>query len=75
LRLHMYDDDPSRALCERYGGNWLEEYRECEYISPQQCSLMGGEFSECESACRHDPTAEICTLQCVFVCSVDGNQK
>ncbi|MBM3896527.1 MAG: hypothetical protein FJ360_02125 [Thaumarchaeota archaeon] len=75
LRLHMYDDDPSRALCERYGGNWLEEYSECEYISLQQCSLIGGKFSECESACRHDPAAEICTLQCVFVCSVDENQK
>ena len=73
LRLHMYDDDPSRALCERYNGNWLTEHRECEYISPQQCSLMGGEFSECESACRNDPTAEICTLQCVLVCSIEGN--
>ena len=71
LRLHMYDADPSHALCERYEGNWLTEHRECEYISPQQCSLMGGEFRECESACRHDPAAEMCTLQCVIVCSIE----
>jgi len=73
LRLHMPDVDPSRALCDRYDGNWLADHKECEYISPQQCSLMGGEFSECESACRHNPAAEICTLQCVLVCSVEGN--
>lgn len=73
LRLHMYDYDPSRALCERYEGNWLDAHRECEYISQEQCSLMGGQFSQCESACRHDPSAEICTLQCVMVCSIKGN--
>ena len=71
MRLHMYDVDPSKALCDRYQGTWLEEHRECEYVSQDQCSLMGGEFRECESACRHDPTAEICTLQCVIVCSIN----
>ncbi len=73
MRLHMYDDDPSRALCERYEGKWLDEHKECEYVSPQQCSLMGGEFRECESACRNDPTAAECTLQCVLVCSIEEN--
>ena len=39
-----------------------------------QCSLLGGEFRECESACRNDPFAEICTAQCVIVCSVDSER-
>ena len=71
LRLHMPGDDPLKALCDRYQGNWLDEYLECEYISSEQCSLMGGQFSECESACRNDPDAEICTLQCVVVCFIN----
>ena len=57
-----------QSLCQQGGGNWLPEFNECELISSEQCSIMGGTFKECESACRHDPDAEICTLQCVPVC-------
>jgi hypothetical protein len=56
--------------CTVYGGQWLPEFNECEYISEEQCSDMNGTFKECESACRHDPDAEICTMQCVQVCQV-----
>jgi len=42
--------------CGIPGSNWLEEKQECEY-------------SECESACRHEDNPEhICTMQCVPVC-------
>ena len=61
------DMDPSQP-CSDSGGNWLANYNECEYTSQEWCNKKGGEFKECESACRHDPTAEICTLQCVPVC-------
>jgi hypothetical protein len=58
------------SLCQKYGGNWLQEFNECEMISAEQCSAMNGIFKECESACRHMPDAEICTKQCVLVCVV-----
>ena len=56
--------------CTGNGGQWLAEFNECEYISESQCSEMNGVFKECESACRHDPEAEICTAQCVPVCVI-----
>ena len=64
------DREPSKAICDIYGGSWLVEFNECEFISEEQCSMIGGNFQECESACRHDPDAEICTQQCVLVCSI-----
>ncbi len=59
--------------CEYFGGNPVEEHGECEYISGAGCSELGGEFLECESACRHhtDFPDVICTLQCVPVCDLN----
>jgi hypothetical protein len=54
--------------CQELGGNPLAEYGECEHISESACEYLGGTFNECESACRNDPDAEMCTLQCVIVC-------
>ena len=59
--------------CENAGGTWLADYNECEYIGEDWCLIQGGEFSDCESACRHDPEAEFCTFQCVFVCKFSGD--
>ena len=59
-----------QSLCQKYGGNWLDEFNECEFISQEQCAVMNGLFKQCESACRHMPDAEICTKQCVPVCIV-----
>ncbi len=58
------------SLCEERGGTYLEEHGECEYVSEDFCDELGGEFYECESACRHDPDYPdvICTMQCVPVC-------
>ncbi|MCA9459018.1 MAG: hypothetical protein KC550_00555 [Nanoarchaeota archaeon] len=55
--------------CENAQGTWLEEYNECEYISQELCQEMKGTFNECESACRNDPNAQMCTMQCVAVCN------
>lgn len=60
-------ETPEKA-CESAGGEWLAEHNECEYISEENCTETGGEFDECESACRHDPDAEMCTQECVPVC-------
>ncbi len=56
------------SYCVENDGEWLEEFNECIFISEQVCTAGGGVFSECESACRNDPDAEICTMQCVQVC-------
>jgi len=56
--------------CDKEGGNWLAEYDECEYVGRDWCEQQNGQFLECESACRHDPDAEFCTLQCVPVCQL-----
>lgn len=58
------------ASCQDQKGTWLAQYNECEYISKAWCDQVGGTFNECASACRHDAKAEVCTLQCVTVCSL-----
>ena len=59
-------------LCISEGGNWIESAKECEGISRDYCDELGGNFNECASACRNDPDAMICTLQCVLVCEFDS---
>jgi len=55
--------------CTAHKGTWLADYNECEYPdSKEWCEQTGGKFKECESACRHDKEATLCTLQCVVVC-------
>lgn len=56
------------ALCANEKGKWSAEYQECEGASQTWCQTNGGKFNECASACRHDPKAEVCTMQCVLVC-------
>jgi|GEM_PF-6670247 len=62
-------DDEKEAGCLLVGGNY-NEYGECLGIDQGQCLSLGGQFNECASACRHDPDAEICTLQCVITCQL-----
>ncbi len=54
--------------CEELNGTWIEGAEECEYISKGSCEALGGKFQECASACRNDPDAMVCTMQCVIVC-------
>jgi hypothetical protein len=56
------------AACERVGGTW-GPYNECLGIDGPSCTAIGGAYDECASACRHDPDATMCTMQCVQVCS------
>ena len=63
------DESPNpEGACLSFDGNWIEEAKECEGMSPDQCETLGGTSNECASACRNNPEAEICTLQCVLVC-------
>jgi hypothetical protein len=56
------------VTCEDLGGNYLEEHNECEYLTQEECDILGGTFDDCASACRHDPNAEMCIEVCVPVC-------
>jgi putative hemolysin len=52
--------------CTNAGGRWTGY--DCEGLSAGQCQEIGGTFNECASACRNNPNATLCTLQCVQVC-------
>ena len=58
---------PEQA-CATLNGKWIQNAQECEGISREDCTKINGYFTECASACRNDPNAQICTLQCVPVC-------
>jgi hypothetical protein len=60
--------DNTTSPCQKSGGQWSAEFRECLGIDAATCANIGGKFNECASACRNDPKAEICTMQCVQVC-------
>lgn len=60
--------DPLMTACNDAGGNYFPEFKECTMIGAEQCVAIGGTFNECASACRNDPGAEFCTMQCVQVC-------
>lgn len=55
--------------CMQEGGEWINSVRECEGVDEIFCRINEGEFNQCASACRNDPSAEACTDQCVLVCS------
>ncbi len=55
--------------CAKNNGVWYNSVCEINSLSKEECSIKGGEFNECNSACRHDPKAEVCTMQCVLTCS------
>lgn len=65
--------------CEDNNGKWIESANECEGISQETCNDLGGNFNSCASACRNDPDAQMCTMQCVLVCEFEselvGNDK
>jgi|GEM_PF-1876502 len=55
-------------LCVDTKGEWSAEWKECGGVDKTWCEANGGRFEECGSACRHDPKAEMCTMQCVIYC-------
>lgn len=64
-----HENESFAHICEENGWIFIEEFNECEWLSEETCNEAGGEFNECASACRNNPEAEICTMQCVLVCS------
>ncbi len=60
-----------QSLCEQLGGQWLDQYQECENIKDQDCTqILGGTYDSCASACRHQPSTRACIQVCVPVCSL-----
>lgn len=60
--------EDSGESCQSIGGQWDEVNRECLGVDANICQEIGGTFNECASACRNNPKAEVCTMQCVQVC-------
>jgi hypothetical protein len=58
------------SACANMGGTLDAIHGECLGIDANACQEIGGTFNECASACRNDPNAEVCTMQCVQVCEV-----
>ena len=61
--------------CKDIGGNWLDNYYECESASipdtfENYCRSFGGIYEGCNSPCRNDPVEPvgICTAQCIATC-------
>jgi hypothetical protein len=69
-----YDIKDKFELCREFGGKPLEEHNECEGITEEECTILGGKYNSCASACRHTPDG-ICTMQCVFVCELYPDEE
>ncbi|MDO5561505.1 MAG: hypothetical protein Q4G02_01895 [bacterium] len=63
-------DEKKQNKCEDLGGYFEAIHNECSNVSAEQCQQLGGEFVECGSACRHNPTATACTMQCITYCQL-----
>lgn len=61
---------PNAADCMRQGGTFNETHEECTGIDENSCKNIAGTWNECGSACRHNPSAEMCTMQCVQYCQL-----
>lgn len=59
--------------CAQANGTWIDSAHECEGLSQETCSSLGGTFKECASACRNNPEAQLCTMQCVLVCEFNDS--
>jgi hypothetical protein len=72
LAINYLNQEPQtsslESTCASYGGTWVEGYNECEWISEDKCTELGGSFNECDSACRHEEGLVPCTMNCVQVC-------
>ncbi|MBP6911626.1 MAG: hypothetical protein KBB88_00270 [Candidatus Pacebacteria bacterium] len=59
-----------RADCRGVGGALDVTYQECLGIHASECSLIGGEFNVCASACRHETESSLCITECIEVCQL-----
>lgn len=67
------DSAELEQACLAEGGIFIAGHNECEDISEDACTELGGVYDSCASACRHEPAETICTAQCVLVCSFDAD--
>ena len=61
--------------CVAAKGAWSTEWDECTGVDKTWCEANGGRFEDCGSACRHDPKAEFCTMQCVIFCDFGPKEE
>ncbi|MBD3203129.1 hypothetical protein GF327_02465 [Candidatus Woesearchaeota archaeon] len=73
--LFIEENTDKKTVCLSFGGIWIATAEECEKITKQNCDKMNGNYNSCASACRNDPDTQICTKQCIQVCSFSGQEK
>ncbi len=56
--------------CTGEGGTYDATAHECTGIDALMCAEIEGTWNECASACRNDPSATLCTMQCVQICEL-----
>ena len=61
----------NKTGCEQNKGVWYPTENICEInsLSESACTAKGGIFNQCASACRHDPTAQVCNMMCALTCT------
>jgi len=69
------NDNIYENICLEHSGKWLKEYNECEDLNQNVCEEYGGEYIDCASACRHNPSAEVCVEVCVAVCKFEYKES
>ncbi len=79
---HEHEEVDYKSKCEELGEyvDWLEDFSECATqssttMTQDWCESLGGKFSDCESACRHDEESFACIQVCVSVCKFNNNQE
>lgn len=88
--ISSYSHSREREYCEEAGGEWLDEFYECEMMGSTLCEPgtncqqvkkefcendLHGTYQECASPCRNDPESEFCITSCAEVCSVDPQKE
>ncbi len=64
---HKYELIENKCLKNEW--IWISSASECTWISYKICTKLKWKFDWCASACRNDPKATVCTMQCIQVCN------
>lgn len=63
--------DSNKTKCNELGGDFIDNFNECENITEDDCKKLNGDFDVCASSCRNiqDPSIS-CIQVCVQVCKM-----
>lgn len=64
-------DTITRAITDGKYDEMNKRMLEAPEMTKALCESAKGTWNECASACRNDPKAEMCTMQCVLICECE----